>query len=135
MTHVLLVEDDSRIRSIVEQGLQARAFLVSSAPDGETGLDMARNLDVELVLLDLILPGIGGIEVLNEIRTVLGLKDRMRERVVGQDHGLDAIAQRIQTSRANLSDPRRPLGVFMLVGPSGVGKTETAVVLADCVGT
>ena len=69
MTHVLLIEDDSRIRSIVEQGLKARGFLVASAPDGETGLEMARSLDVELVLLDLILPGIGGIEVLSEIRT------------------------------------------------------------------
>ena len=69
VTHVLLVEDDSRIRSIVEQGLKARGFLVSSAPDGEAGLEMARHLDVELVLLDLILPGIGGIEVLSEIRT------------------------------------------------------------------
>jgi type VI secretion system protein VasG len=69
--------------------------------------------------------------VLNEIRTVLSLKDHLAERVIGQDHALQAITQRIQTSRANLSDPRRPLGVFMLVGPSGVGKTETAVALSD----
>jgi type VI secretion system protein VasG len=69
--------------------------------------------------------------VLNEIRTILGLKDRLSERVIGQGHALDAIAQRIQTARANLADPRRPLGVFMLVGPSGVGKTETAVALSD----
>jgi type VI secretion system protein VasG len=69
--------------------------------------------------------------VRNEIQAVLGLKDRMAERVVGQDHALDAIAQRIQTARANLADPRRPLGVFLLVGPSGVGKTETALALAE----
>ncbi len=69
--------------------------------------------------------------VLNEIRTVLSLKDRLAERVVGQDHALARIAQSIQTARANLADPRRPLGVFMLVGPSGVGKTETALALAD----
>src|SRR5207248_3888263 len=69
--------------------------------------------------------------VRNEIQAVLGLKDRLAERVVGQDHALEAIAQRIQTARANLADPRRPLGVFMLVGPSGVGKTETAIALAD----
>jgi type VI secretion system protein VasG len=62
---------------------------------------------------------------------VLGLKDRMGERVVGQSHALEAIAQRIQTARANLADPRRPLGVFLLVGPSGVGKTETALALAE----
>ena len=55
----------------------------------------------------------------------------MEERIVGQSHALDAIAQRIRTSRANLTDPRRPIGVFLLVGPSGVGKTETAITLAE----
>jgi type VI secretion system protein VasG len=69
--------------------------------------------------------------VRNEIEAVLGLRGRLEERVVGQSHALEAIAQRIQTARANLSDPRRPLGVFLLVGPSGVGKTETAMALAD----
>jgi type VI secretion system protein VasG len=69
--------------------------------------------------------------VLDEIKTVLGLKERLEERVVGQSHALAAVAQRIQTARANLADPRRPLGVFLLVGPSGVGKTETALALAD----
>ena len=69
--------------------------------------------------------------VTDEIRTVLALKERMEERIVGQSHALDAIAQRIRTSRANLTDPRRPIGVFLLVGPSGVGKTETAVTLAE----
>lgn len=67
----------------------------------------------------------------NEIQTVLRLKDLLAERVIGQDHALHAIAQRIQTSRAGLDDPRRPVGVFLLVGPSGVGKTETALALAD----
>lgn len=69
--------------------------------------------------------------VTDEIRTVLGLKQRMEERVVGQSYALEAIAQRIRTSRANLTDPRRPIGVFLLVGPSGVGKTETAITLAE----
>ncbi len=69
--------------------------------------------------------------VTDEIRTVLGLKERMEERIVGQSHALEAIAQRIRTSRANLTDPRRPIGVFLLVGPSGVGKTETAITLAE----
>jgi type VI secretion system protein VasG len=69
--------------------------------------------------------------VRDEIQTVLALKEKLEERIVGQSHALDAIAQRIRTSRANLTDPRRPIGVFMLVGPSGVGKTETAVALAD----
>src|SRR5262249_7846884 len=67
----------------------------------------------------------------DEIQTVLSLKDRLEERVIGQSHALDAISQRIRTSRAKLEDPRRPIGVFMLVGPSGVGKTETPLALAD----
>ena len=67
----------------------------------------------------------------DEINTVMTLKERLEQRVVGQSHALEAIAQRIRTSRANLTDPRRPIGVFLLVGPSGVGKTETALTLAD----
>jgi type VI secretion system protein VasG len=69
--------------------------------------------------------------VLDEIKTVLSLKDKLAERIVGQQHALEAIAQRIRTARANLVDPRRPIGVFLMVGPSGVGKTETVMALAD----
>jgi type VI secretion system protein VasG len=69
--------------------------------------------------------------VLDEIKTVLNLKDKLEDRIIGQSHALDAIAQRIRTSRANLVDPRKPIGVFFMVGPSGVGKTETAMALAD----
>jgi len=69
--------------------------------------------------------------VRDEVETVLSLKDRLAKRVVGQDHALEAIAQRIRTARADLADPRRPQGVFLLVGPSGVGKTETGIALAD----
>lgn len=67
----------------------------------------------------------------DEIKTVLKLKDHLEERVVGQSHALDALSQRIRTARAGLVDPQRPIGVFMFVGPSGVGKTETAMALAD----
>jgi type VI secretion system protein VasG len=67
----------------------------------------------------------------DEIRTVLSLKERMEERIIGQAHALEHISQRIRTARANLVDPRRPIGVFLMVGPSGVGKTETAMTLAD----
>jgi type VI secretion system protein VasG len=69
--------------------------------------------------------------VSDEIRGVLDLKARMEERIVGQSHALETIAERIKTSRAGLTDPRRPVGVFMLAGPSGVGKTETALTLAE----
>jgi type VI secretion system protein VasG len=67
----------------------------------------------------------------DEINTVLQLKDRLEARVIGQSHALEAISRRIRTARANLTDPRRPIGVVLLVGPSGVGKTETALTLAD----
>jgi len=69
--------------------------------------------------------------VKDEIATVLELDKHLCRRVIGQDHALAAIAQRIVTSRARLDDPGKPVGVFMLVGPSGVGKTETALALAD----
>jgi type VI secretion system protein VasG len=67
----------------------------------------------------------------DEINTVLNLKNLMAARVIGQNHALEAIAQRISTNRAGMDDPVKPVGVFMLVGPSGVGKTETALALAD----
>jgi len=69
--------------------------------------------------------------VKNEIAQVLTIADQLKTRVVGQDHAMDAIAKRIQTSRAKLDNPNKPVGVFMLVGPSGVGKTETAHVLSE----
>ncbi len=69
--------------------------------------------------------------VKDEIAAVLDLDGHLRKRVIGQDHALAAIAQRIITSRARMDDPGKPVGVFMLVGPSGVGKTETALALAD----
>ncbi|MGA2434938.1 MAG: type VI secretion system ATPase TssH [Bryobacteraceae bacterium] len=69
--------------------------------------------------------------VKNEITTVLDLNAVLGKRVIGQDHALALVAQRIITSRANLDDPNKPVGVFMLVGPSGVGKTETALALSD----
>ena len=69
--------------------------------------------------------------VKNEIETILRLADTLKDRVIGQDHGLEMIARRIQTSRANLDNPGKPVGVFMLAGPSGVGKTETALALAE----
>jgi type VI secretion system protein VasG len=71
--------------------------------------------------------------VKNEIESVLKLSETLNQRVVGQKHGLDMIAARIQTSRAALDNPNKPIGVFLLCGPSGVGKTETALALAEAV--
>ncbi|ALN74621.1 hypothetical protein M673_18035 (plasmid) [Aureimonas sp. AU20] len=67
----------------------------------------------------------------NEIKTVLNLKPKLEERVIGQPQALEAIAETIRTSRAKLSDPRKPIGVFLMVGTSGVGKTETALAVAE----
>jgi type VI secretion system protein VasG len=67
----------------------------------------------------------------SEIRTVLGLRNAMAERIIGQDYALDAVAKAMHTNRARLTDPRKPIGVFLMVGTSGTGKTETALALAD----
>ena len=69
--------------------------------------------------------------VVDELEQILNLSSHLSERVIGQDHGLKMIAKRIETSRAGLSNPNKPIGVFMLCGPSGVGKTETALALAE----
>jgi type VI secretion system protein VasG len=69
--------------------------------------------------------------VKNEIETVLHLADALGQRIIGQHHALEMIAKRIQTSRAGLDNPSKPIGVFMLAGTSGVGKTETALALAE----
>jgi type VI secretion system protein VasG len=69
--------------------------------------------------------------VKNEIEAVLNLAETLNQRVIGQRHALEMIARRIQTSRAKLDNPSKPIGVFMLCGPSGVGKTETALTLAE----
>ena len=69
--------------------------------------------------------------VKNEVETVLHLADIIEQRIIGQRHALDMIARRIQTSRASLDNPNKPIGVFMLAGTSGVGKTETALALAE----
>lgn len=69
--------------------------------------------------------------VSDELETVLNLKEHLAKRVIGQDHAMEMIAKRIQTSRAALDNPNKPIGVFMLAGTSGVGKTETALALAE----
>ena len=69
--------------------------------------------------------------VKDEVATVLNLAPMLGQRVIGQDHALEMIAKRVQTARAGLENPNKPIGVFMLAGPSGVGKTETAITLAE----
>jgi len=67
----------------------------------------------------------------DEIETILNLEEHLAKRVIGQDHAMKMIAKRIQTSRAGLDNPSKPIGVFLLAGTSGVGKTETALALAE----
>ncbi len=99
---------------------------------GETGL-MQASVD-EQAIAEVIANWTGipvGKMLGDEINAVVGLAKTMGERVIGQDHILEATAQVIRTARAGLTDPRKPIGVFLFVGTSGVGKTETALTLAD----
>ncbi|MYM93089.1 type VI secretion system ATPase TssH [Duganella vulcania] len=92
-------------------------------------------MDVDASTVAAIVSGWTGIPlgkmVKDEIRTVLKLQDALQTRILGQPHAIAAVAQRVRTARANLDDPNKPKGVFLFVGPSGVGKTETALALAD----
>ena len=127
------------------------ASAAEPAPDREKLLAELRDLEKQLAEIQgenpLIFPSVDeqavasviadwtgipvGKMVKNEIQAVLNLADTLENRVIGQRHGLEAIARRIQTSRAGLDNPGKPIGVFMLAGPSGVGKTETALTLAE----
>src|SRR5690242_3550366 len=103
-----------------------------SALQGETGLI---RVCVDAQIVGEVISAWTGIPVgkmlKDEIATILSLQQHLGNRVIGQPFALDVISQRIQTSRASLDDPIKPVGVFMLVGPSGVGKTETALALSD----
>src|SRR5207253_8831817 len=67
----------------------------------------------------------------DEAHVTLNLEGHLETRIIGQSHALEAISRRIRTSRAGIEDPGKPVGVFLLVGPSGVGKTETSLALGD----
>ncbi len=103
-----------------------------SALQGETGLI---RVCVDAQIVGEVLSAWTGIPagkmLKDEITTVLALQEHLGKRVIGQSHAMEIISQRVQTSRASLDDPNKPVGVFMLVGPSGVGKTETALALSD----
>jgi type VI secretion system protein VasG len=142
--------------SKLEADAEAVAVL-ASAPAGEVEADRAASLAQLKLVQDkltalqgenpLILPTVDyqavaavvgdwtGIPVgrmaRNEIETILKVADALAQRVIGQDHAMHMIAKRIQTSRAGLDNPSKPIGVFMLAGTSGVGKTETALALAE----
>jgi type VI secretion system protein VasG len=142
----------TKLRSPAEKnGAAAPANGEAKAADRTAQLAQLKDLEKELAALQgetpLVFPSVDeqavasvvadwtgipvGRMVKNEIQAVLNLADNLEKRVIGQRHALETIAKRIQTSRAKLDNPNRPIGVFMLVGPSGTGKTETALSLAE----
>ncbi|AKJ28558.1 type VI secretion system ATPase TssH [Caldimonas brevitalea] len=117
--------------STVPPALQAKLDQLA-ALQGETPL-VPMQVDAHVVA-EIVAAWTGiplGKMVKDEIKTVLRLQPALEERVIGQSHALQAVAQRVRTARAQLEDPNKPKGVFLFVGPSGVGKTETALALAD----
>ncbi|EQD44192.1 ClpB protein, partial [mine drainage metagenome] len=123
------LDDAERAAALTElQGLQAQLAELQ----GETPLILPT---VDYVAVGSVVSDWTGIPVgrmvKSEIETVMNLASLMGARVIGQDHAMEMIARRIQTSRAGLDNPSKPIGVFMLAGTSGVGKTETALALAE----
>ncbi|MFK3974360.1 type VI secretion system ATPase TssH [Pseudomonas sp. NPDC087358] len=122
--------DNSEQKARVEQLIELQTRL--SAVQGESPLILP-TVDYQAVAS--VVADWTGIPVgrmaRNELETVLNLDQHLRKRIIGQDHALQMIARRIQTSRAGLDNPGKPIGVFMLAGTSGVGKTETALALAE----
>ena len=116
----LRIKDDPELRVELEEVQQndplvpmaCDAHSVAAVISGWTGIPVGRMLA-------------------DEIRDVLSLQERMAERIIGQPQALDAICRRISTSRAGLEDPSKPKGVFLLCGPTGIGKSETALALAE----
>jgi type VI secretion system protein VasG len=138
-------------KAIVDNLMAARRQIVEGGSEAETAREKLAGIMAELAAIDpeqrMVYPYVDeqpvasvvsdwtgipvGRMVKDEVETVLNLGDILAKRVVGQDHGLKMIAKRIQTNRAKLDNPDKPIGVFMLAGPSGVGKTETALALAE----
>jgi type VI secretion system protein VasG len=115
--------DSAALRSLMEQlrAVQGDAPLVPVQVDGHTVAEIVASwTGIPL-----------GRMVKDEIKTVMSLQALLDERILGQSHASAAVAQRVRTARANLDDPNKPKGVFLFVGTSGVGKTETALALAD----
>ncbi|MBD8627715.1 type VI secretion system ATPase TssH [Oxalobacteraceae sp. CFBP 8753] len=116
-------DGSTQLRALGERlrGLQGDAPLVPVQVDGHTvAAIVAAWTGIPL-----------GRMVKDEIRTVVNLQAMLDERILGQRHASSVVAQRVRTARANLDDPNKPKGVFLFVGTSGVGKTETALALAD----
>ncbi len=139
-------------KKLIEQILACRQSLAQADKhDNDAGLASLKALEAQLQAVQgehpLVMPQVDaqavasvvadwtgipvGRMVRNEIENVLNLSHSLGQRIIGQDPALQAIARRIQTNRAGLDDPNKPVGVFLLAGTSGVGKTETALALAE----
>ena len=148
---LVIVEKIRSLRDELSPPKTSEGGVPDTVPDRKDHLHGLRDAEAELAALQgedpLILPHVDaqavagvvsdwtgipvGRMVKNEIQAVLNLAAALEKRVIGQNHALDAIARRIQTARAGLDNPSKPVGVFLLAGPSGVGKTETALALAE----
>jgi type VI secretion system protein VasG len=115
--------------------LRAQLAALNADLDALQGESPLIRVCVDQQIVGEVLSGWTGIPVgkmvKDEVETVLHLEEYLGRRVIGQSHALAAIAQRVRTSRAGMDDPVKPVGVFLLVGPSGVGKTETALAISD----
>ncbi len=129
------VRQDAEGETPSQQDLQRRLVELGTELEEVQGDDPLVPVCVDGAVVASVISGWTGIPVgrmvKNEIRTVLGLRRRLEERIIGQPEALDSLCRRVGTSSAGLEDPRKPTGVFLFVGPSGVGKTETARALAD----
>jgi ATP-dependent Clp protease ATP-binding subunit ClpB len=115
--------------------LEAELKKLDAAQDGKSGAARMLKEEVDEEDIAKIVGKWTGIPVSRmlegEVKKLVQMEDRLRERVVGQDAALSTVANAIRRSRAGLSDPKRPIGSFIFLGPTGVGKTETARALAE----
>ncbi|UCE58237.1 MAG: type VI secretion system ATPase TssH [Phycisphaerales bacterium] len=119
--------DEAELRKQIDETMKALAELQGESPLLHPHVDAGA---VAAVVSDWTGIPVGSM-VKDEISATLHMEDKLRERVVGQDHALSIISEKLRTSKAGLGNPAQPLGVFMLVGPSGVGKTELGLAVAD----
>jgi len=126
---------ERRLTSREDAGARAEVARLSARLAELQGDEPMVPLEVDGRVVAEVVAGFTGVPVgrvrRDRIHTVLELEARLGERIVGQPDAIAAVARRMRTARAGLDDPRRPVGVFLLIGPSGVGKTETAWALAD----
>lgn len=125
-----ILDSDESNTALLDQQKQLSERLKTMQQDTPLVMSLVSNHVVANVVSDWTGIPVGKM-VKDELQAILDLDQTLSKRIIDQDYGIKAIAKRIQTSRASLDDPNKPIGVFMLAGPSGVGKTETALALAD----